>query len=194
MTGIRSLCVFCGSSSRGSPRHHEAARTLGREMAARGIELVYGGGRVGIMGMVAEAVLGAGGRVTGIIPRHLEALEVGHRAVTEFVVVDSMHERKNLMFQRSDGFVTLPGGLGTLDETIEIVTWRQLRLHDKPIVIVDVDGYWRPLRALIEAVIAGNYAGQDAWRLFTIVDRVEGVFPALADMPEPVLAPQAKRL
>ncbi len=187
MTWIRSLCVYCGSSSRGGPAHHRAARELGRGLAGRGIELIYGGGHIGLMGLIADAVLETGGRVTGIIPRTLEAREVGHRGVTELLLVDTMHDRKNLMFERADGFVVLPGGLGTLDETFEVVTWRQLGLHDKPIVVVDVDGYWAPLRALIEAVIAGGYAGPESRRLFTMVDRVADVFPALAEAPEPML-------
>ncbi len=188
MTRVQSLCVYCGSSSRGSVRHHQAARWLGAEMAARGIELIYGGGHVGVMGMVADAVLAGGGRVTGVIPGHLNDMELAHRGVTELVVVDTMHTRKHMMFERSDGFVVLPGGLGTLDETFEIITWRQLRLHDKPIIVVDVDGYWQPLRALVDAVIAGSYAHASSRRLFTLVDGVEAVFTALATASEPAVA------
>ncbi len=194
MQNIGSLCVYCGSSSRGNPEHHLAAKRLGRGMAARGIELVYGGGHVGVMGMVANSVLDGGGRVTGVIPRHLYDLEVGHEGVTELLLVDSMHARKNLMFERADAFVVLPGGLGTLDETFEIVTWRQLGLHDKPIVIVDVDGYWAPLRLLVEAVIAGGYAAPASRRLFAMVDAVEDVFTTLAEMPEPTIEPKPSRL
>lgn len=194
MREIRSLCVYCGSSSRGSPRHHLAARELGHALAARHIELVYGGGHVGVMGTVADAVLDAGGRVTGVIPRHLYDLEVAHSGVTELLLVDSMHERKNLMFERADGFVVLPGGLGTLDETIEVVTWRQLGLHDKPIVVVDIDGYWAPLRALVDAVIVGGYATPASRQLFTMVAAVEQVFTTLAEMPEPAIEPRARRL
>ncbi len=194
MRKIGSLCVCCGSSSRGSSEHHLAARELGRGMAARGIELVYGGGHVGVMGMVADAVLDAGGRVTGVIPRHLYDLEVGHEGVTELLLVDGMHARKNLMFERADAFVVLPGGLGTLDETFEIVTWRQLGLHDKPIVIVDVGGYWAPLRALVDAVIEGGYAAPASRRLFAMVDTVEDVFTTLAEMPEPTIEPRTSKL
>ncbi len=179
MRNIGSLCVYCGSSSRGNPEHYLAAKQLGRGMAARGIELVFGGGRIGVMGMLANAVLDGGGRVTGVIPRHLYDLEVGHEGVTELLLVDSMHARKTVMFERADAFVVLPGGLGTLDETFEIVTWRQLGLHDKPIVIVDVDGYWAPLRSLFEAVIAGGYAAPASRQLFAMVDTVEDVFTTL---------------
>jgi uncharacterized protein (TIGR00730 family) len=194
MSLIRSLCVYCGSSSRGIPEHHRAARQLGRGLAERGIELVYGGGHVGLMGLLADAVLTAGGKVTGIIPGHLHGLEVAHEGVTELLLVDSMHARKNLMFERSDGFVVLPGGLGTLDETFEIITWRQLRLHDKPIVIVDLGGYWAPFRALIDAVIDGGYAHRSIRRLFTVVDTVDAVFPALAAAPEPTVEPKERWL
>ena len=194
MRNIGSLCVYCGSSSRGNPEHHVAAKRLGRGMAARGIELVYGGGHVGVMGMVANSVLDDGGRVTSIIPRHLYDLEVGHEGLTELLLVDSMHARKNLMFERADAFVVLPGGLGTLDETFEIVTWRQLGLHDKPIVIVDVDGYWAPLRLLVEAVIAGGYAPPASRQLFAMVNTVEDVFSTLAEMPEPMIEPRPSRL
>ncbi len=194
MRKIGSLCVYCGSSSRGNPEHHLAAKRLGRGMAARGIELVYGGGHVGVMGMVANSVLDGGGRVTGVIPRHLYDLEVGHEGLTELLLVDSMHARKNLMFERADAFVVLPGGLGTLDETFEIVTWRQLGLHDKPIVIVDVGGYWAPLRALVDAVIEGGYAAPASRRLFTMVDTVEAVFTTLAEMPEPTIEPRTSKL
>jgi uncharacterized protein (TIGR00730 family) len=194
MSVIRSLCVYCGSSSRGRPEHHRAARQLGGSMAQRGIELIYGGGHVGLMGMVADAALAAGGTVTGIIPGHLHELEVAHVGVSELLVVDSMHARKQLMFERSDGFVVLPGGLGTLDETFEIVTWRQLRLHDKPIVVVDVGGFWGPLRALVDAVIDGGYAHSSIHRLFTVVDTVDAVFAALAAAPEPAVEPKERWL
>src|SRR5690242_13485789 len=154
MGDIRRLCVYCGSSGMVDERYRAAASELGTRLAAAGIELVYGGGRVGLMGLLADAALAAGGRVTGVIPRHLHDREVAHAGLSELIVVGSMHERKRRMFDIADGFAALPGGLGTLDETIEIVTWRQLALHDKPVVIVDVAGYWAPLRALVEHAIA----------------------------------------
>ena len=183
MVDIRSLCVYCGSSNRGPEGHKEAARKLGRLMVKQGIRLVYGGGRVGVMGTLADAVLDAGGEVIGIIPRFLDEYEIGHRDVTQLEVVDSMHERKARMAQLSDGFVVLPGGLGTLDETFEIVTWKQLQLHHRPIVVVDLGGYWRPLRELIDAIVHSNYARPENVALLRYVDKIDDVLPALAEMP-----------
>ncbi len=137
------------------------------------------------MGVVAETVLANGGQVTGVIPDFLTKYEVGNPGVTELVVVGGMHERKARMSELADGFVVLPGGLGTLDETIEIVTWKQLQLHSKPVVVVNVDGYWDPLAALVEGVIGGGFAHPAAAQLFTMVDGVDEVFTALASAPEP---------
>ena len=131
--------------SRVSDTYKDAAHQLGTLLGQNGHQLVYGGGRVGLMGIVADATLAAGGPVVGIIPEHIQVLEVEHTGLTELLVVDSMHTRKRMMVDRSDAFVVLPGGLGTLDETFEILTWKQLRLHDKPIVVANIDGYWDPL-------------------------------------------------
>ena len=154
-------------------------------MAERGVRLVYGGGRVGLMGILADAALAAGGSVTGIIPAHLEEREVEHRELTELVVVGSMHERKHRMFETADAFAVLPGGLGTLDETFEMVTWRLLGLHDKPIVLVDNAGYWAPLLNLIDHTIASGFAQPSVKRLFTVVERVDDVFAAVAAAATP---------
>jgi len=154
---LRRVCVFCGSSPGRDPRHVEAARELGTELARRGIELVTGGGGTGMMGAVADAVLAAGGRVQGVIPRLLVQREVAHRALTRLHLVDTMHERKALMAELSDAFVALPGGLGTLDELFEALTWAQLGIHTKPIGVLDVAGYFGPLRALIEHAIEGGF-------------------------------------
>lgn len=194
MTDVRSICLYCGSSNRVAERHRAAAQRFGTMLGRRGIELVYGGGRVGLMGIAADAALAAGGRVTGIIPEHIQVLEVGHTGLSELLVVDSMHTRKRLMFERSDAFVALPGGLGTLDETFEIVTWKQLALHDKPVIIVNEGGYWAPLAALVDHMIAEGFAREQHRRLFRFVDSVDDVFPALALAPEPVIEPQAKWL
>ncbi len=180
MTDLASLCVYCGSSSRVDSAHREAATRLGGLMAERGVRLIYGGGRIGLMGILADAVLDAGGNVTGVIPAHLEVAEVVHRELTELIVVASMHERKLKMFQLADAFAVLPGGLGTLDETFELITWRQLGLHDKPIVLVDNAGYWAPLRRLIDHLTAAGFAGRETHRLFTVVERVDDVFAAAA--------------
>jgi hypothetical protein len=154
-------------------------------MAERGLRLVFGGGRIGLMGVLADAVLAAGGQVTGVIPGHIEEREVGHQQVTELLIVDNMHERKHKMFELSDAFAALPGGLGTLDETFEIITWRQLGLHDKPVVLIDSAGYWKPLEDLLEHVIAGGFAGDDARRLYQFVDSVDEVFDAIAKASPP---------
>ncbi len=192
MAVVKRLCVYCGSSGRVDESYRMAARQLGRMLAENGIELVYGGGRVGLMGLMADAALAAGGRVIGIIPTHLHEYEVGHTAVSELIIVGSMHERKQRMFELSDGFAVLPGGLGTLDETFEIITWKQLGLHDKPIMIVDVAGYWAPLRGLIEHIVGKGFAPATARRLFDIVAGIEDLLPALAATPQPVLPVESK--
>jgi len=149
MTTLRRVCVFCGSSTGTDPVYAEAARAMGAALAAGGVELVYGGGAVGLMGILADAVMAAGGRVTGVIPVGLFSREVRHDAVTELHEVASMHERKALMYELSDAFVALPGGLGTLDELFETLTWAQLGLHSKPVGLLDVDGYYDPLLAFL---------------------------------------------
>ena len=194
MSEVRSICVYCGSSGRVAQRYRRSAERLGTEIGGRGMRLIYGGGRVGLMGLTADAVLAAGGAVVGIIPEHIQVLEVEHTGLTELHIVDSMHTRKRMMFERSDAFVVLPGGLGTLDETFEIITWKQLGLHDKPIVIVDDGGYWKPLLELLEHMIDGGFARVEHLDLFRVVDDVDHVFDALALAPEPAIAPEAKWL
>lgn len=154
MVAIRSLCVFCGSSTPPDTRFRDAARALGQLVAGQGIALVYGGGRVGLMGEVADAALAAGGRVLGVIPTGLFSVEVAHTGLTELHEVGSMHERKQLMYDLSDGFVALPGGLGTLEELAEVTTWSQLGLHAKPVVLLDVDGFWDPLVAQLDKMVS----------------------------------------
>ncbi len=185
MIKISALSVFCGSRAGDDPAHRRAAEGLGVIFAARGIQLVYGGGGIGLMGVLAGAVLAGGGQVTGVIPEFLVEHEVERRDLTELVVVDSMHARKTRMFELSDGCVVLSGGLGTLDEAFEIITWKQLRLHDKPIVLLSVDGFWNPFLALVEAVVAGGFAHPAVRDLFTVVDRADEVVPALEAAPEP---------
>ena len=185
MTSISSLCVFCGSKFGEDPAYLEAARELGAEVARRGIRLVYGGGGIGLMGAVATAALAGGGEVIGVIPEFLTKYEVGNPGITRLIEVDSMHERKRTMFELSDGFVVLPGGLGTLDETFEMITWKQLRQHSKPIVILDAAGYWAPFRAMVDSIIAGGFAHPAAADLFSVVSETDDVFDALANAPEP---------
>ena len=194
MRPLHSLCVYCGSAVGFAPRYRDAARRLGQSMAENGIRLVYGGGGIGLMGIVADAVLAGGGSVVGVIPDFLESRELGHRGLSWLHVVDSMHARKNLMEQMSDAFAVLPGGFGTLDETFEILTWRQLRLHDKPIVLINLDGYWEPLLRLVDHVVAEGFARSESRRLFTVVERVEDVIAVLRRAPEPVTRDAPERL
>ncbi len=154
---MKRLCVFCGSSAGSRPVYAEAARATGRLMAERGIGLVYGGGNVGLMGEVADAVLAAGGEVTGVIPHQLVEREVGHRGLTTLHVVGTMHERKALMADLADGFVALPGGFGTLDELCEVLTWSQLGIHAKPCGVLNVDGYFGALLALFDHAVAEGF-------------------------------------
>ncbi len=154
MGDIHAVCVFCGSSTPPDPRFREAARALGTLIASQGIDLVYGGGRVGLMGEVADAALAAGGQVRGVIPIGLFSREVPHQGLTELREVGSMHERKQVMYDLADGFVALPGGLGTLEELAEVSTWSQLGLHAKPVVLLDVDGFWSPLVTQLDAMVS----------------------------------------
>ncbi|MBV9654458.1 MAG: TIGR00730 family Rossman fold protein [Acetobacteraceae bacterium] len=176
---IRSVAVFCGAQPGKDPVYREAAAALGRGLARAGMTLVFGGGSIGLMGAVADAVLGSGGRVVGVIPDFLERREIAFSASSELVVTDSMHSRKRRMFDEADAFVSLPGGLGTLDETIEIITWRQLGLHDKPILLCDIAGSAAPLLGMIEAAIAAGFAQADVRRLFEVVDGVEPLLARL---------------
>jgi len=158
---IRSICVFCGSRHGQNPVYAEAARELGRLLAERGIRLVYGGGRVGLMGEVADAVLAAGGEVIGVIPSLLVDKEVEHRGLTQLHEVGSMHERKALMEQLSDAFIVLPGGFGTLDEACEILTWAQLGLHRKRLGLVNTAGYYDQLSSFLDHVVAEDFLSPD---------------------------------
>ena len=150
---MRSICVYCGSNAGARPVYAEHARALGERIARDGMSLVYGGGNVGLMGVVADAVLAGGGEVVGVIPEQLVNWEVAHRGVSRLEVVGSMHERKMRMFDLSDGFVALPGGFGTLDEMFEMLTWRQLGIGDKPCAFLDVDGFFEPLIAMIDRMV-----------------------------------------
>jgi uncharacterized protein (TIGR00730 family) len=175
-------------------RFRDGAARLGRLIAEAGLELVYGGGNIGLMGVAADAALEAGGKVIGIIPSDLKRAELAHQGLNELVVVGSMHERKRAMFERADAFVALPGGPGTLDETIEIITWRQLGLHDKPIIIVDDHGYWQPLIKLIDHTIEAGFARPSMYGLFRLVENVDGVLPAIAEHPTPQIVDRPDQL
>jgi uncharacterized protein (TIGR00730 family) len=174
-----SLCIFCGSQHGSDQRFELAATRLGELAGAAGLKVIYGGGRVGLMGAAADAAMAAGGEVIGLIPARLLEREVGHRQITELIVARDMFDRKDQMIARSDAFVVLPGGLGTLDELLEVLTLRQLGYHGKPIILVNLAGYWDPLITLIEQVIAHGFAAPNVRALYGVVDSVEEVLPAL---------------
>lgn len=176
---LNSICVYCGSSDNGPAVHRDLARELGRHMVANGIQLVYGGGRVGVMGAIADAVLDGDGTVTGVIPDFLMRREHGHHEVTNLEVVASMHERKARMAELSDAFIVLPGGLGTLEELFEIMTWRQLGLHDKPIIVINPDGHWDRLRELVDDLVAAGYARPENARLAHFVSNPAAALAAI---------------
>jgi uncharacterized protein (TIGR00730 family) len=154
---MKSLCVYCGSSFGNSPRYAKAARAMGAALAGRGITLVYGGGNVGLMGAIADEVLRQGGKVTGVIPQALLDKEVGHLGLSELHVVKNMHERKALMAELSDGFIAMPGGIGTLEELFEVFTWSQLRFHDKPVGLLNTDGYYDTMLAFIAHMVEQGF-------------------------------------
>lgn len=194
MRKILRLCVYCGSSDAVDRKYQEAASELGASLAAAGIELIYGGGRVGLMGLLADTALAAGGGVIGIIPARLRDAELAHTGATELVVVDSMHERKRVMAERADAFAILPGGIGTLDETFEILSWKQLELHEKPIFVVDIDGYWAPLCTLLDHIIAQGFARPQTRALLQVVPTVPALMAVLAREPASQLGVDPKLL
>jgi uncharacterized protein (TIGR00730 family) len=175
---VKAVCVYCGSSVGTAPAYAEAARRVGRLLADEGLELVYGGGSVGLMGVLANSALAAGGRVIGVIPRGLFRSEVAHPGLSELVEVTSMHERKMEMFHRSDAFVALPGGLGTLEELTETATWLQLGLHSKPMATLDVDGFWKPFHEMLARFVELGFMKSSP---IVNVATVEEILPALRD-------------
>jgi uncharacterized protein (TIGR00730 family) len=161
---MRSVCVYCGSNAGNKPVYTERAIALGNRLAKEGLQLVYGGGNVGLMGIVADAVLEAGGEVVGVIPAQLVQWEVAHTGLTRLEVVANMHERKARMFDLADGFIALPGGFGTLDEMFEMLTWRQLGIGDKPCAFLDVDGFYSPLLAMMDRMVEERFLHPDQRR------------------------------
>lgn len=176
----RSVCVYCGSRSGHHPAYAEAARATGCMLAARGWRLVYGAGDVGLMGEVARAAQTAGAETFGVIPEHLFKWEVGKRDLSTFIVTENMHERKKVMYMNSDAIVVLPGGAGSLDELFEVLTWRQIGLHEKPIFLLNTEGYWAPLIALLDHVIAEGFAGDTLRDFLTPVETVDQLEEVLA--------------
>src|SRR5690348_9912102 len=179
MTKIKTVCVYCGSGPGTNPHYIEAAKALGRAFAENGVRLVYGGGSLGMMGAVATSVLDNGGVVTGIIPDFLTMRENALTRVQEMVVTPDMHERKRLMFERSDAFVALPGGIGTLEELVEQLTWQQLGRHSKPVLLANIDGFWEPLLALITHMRATQFIRPGFPVEVIKAERVEDILPRL---------------
>jgi uncharacterized protein (TIGR00730 family) len=175
--------VFCGARFGSDPDARQLATNLGELLAQQNMTLVYGGGGVGLMGVLANATLKAGGKVVGVIPRFLLKREAGHPALSETVVVETMHERKLEMFERSEAIVVLPGGLGTLEEFFEVLSWRTLGLHTKPIVIVDSGGYWQPLAALLRSCVEGGFADRAHLDVVAFIEDLGQLLPTLAAMP-----------
>ncbi|MBN7756042.1 TIGR00730 family Rossman fold protein [Nitratireductor aquimarinus] len=182
MNTIESVCVYCGSSNGRDESHFQAGLTLGRGLADAGLRLVYGAGTKGIMGAVARGTMDAGGKVTGIIPKFLirrEANEVELTELDELIVTEDMHQRKHGMFERADAFVALPGGIGTLEEIVEIMTWAQLARHEKPMIFANIGGFWNPLLTLIEHMKQEGFVHSDHRVRPIVVDRAEDIVPAI---------------
>ncbi len=176
---VFSVCVYCGSRSGARPEYEIAATAVGQALATKGWRLVYGAGDVGLMGEVARAAQGAGGETFGVIPAHLVAWEVGKTDLTSYVVTETMHERKKVMFMNAQAVVVLPGGAGSLDELFEVLTWRQLGLHEKPVIVLNTEGYWDPLLDLVEHVIAQGFADASLAGYLTVVPDVSAARAAL---------------
>lgn len=182
---IQGVCVYCGSGKGLDPAYAVAARKLGKALADNGCRLVYGGGSLGLMGEVARATLGGGGKVTGIIPDFLGAREMMLKDVDELIIVESMHVRKQLMFDRADAFVALPGGIGTLEELVEQLTWSQLGRHSKPIVLANIKGFWDPFLKLLEHMKRETFIRQGLDVHLNVVDRIEDVLPTILRLAQP---------
>jgi uncharacterized protein (TIGR00730 family) len=184
MAALRRVCVFCGSKHGARPEYTEAARAMGTALVAAGIDLVYGGGRIGLMGEVADAVLAAGGHVTGVIPDHMSDREIAHEGVSDLRIVPSMHARKALMYELSDGFIALPGGLGTLEELFEITTWSQLGLHTKPAGLLDVEGFYAPLVDFLDQLVTEGFVAEHHRRLLLVAAKPADLLERLAAFPD----------
>lgn len=176
---IKNICVYCGSSPTVSEQYKTAAVQVGTVIAGNNLGLVYGGGRRGLMGMVADSVLANGGKAIGIIPKHLQDREERHDTLSELHIVDSMHIRKQMMVERSDAFLILPGGYGTLDEAFEILTWKQLGLHKKPIIFLNIFDFWSPLKELKQHLFDESFIKADDLKLFSIIDSIDQIMPTL---------------
>ena len=180
IVGPFSVCVYCGSRNGVRPGYRALAQRLGAAIGRRGWQLVYGGGRAGLMGEVADATLAAGGRVVGVIPESLMSLEVGHAGLTELHVVQTMHQRKQMMAERSHAFIAMPGGIGTFEELFEVWTWRHLGYHDRPLGLLDAEGYWAPMLKFLDHAVAEGFMGGDQMAMLRSDDDVERLLDTLA--------------
>ncbi len=180
-----SICIYCGSSNEVAQKYKLTAETVGARLARAGLDIVYGGGRVGLMGILADAALKAGGAVTGIIPEHIRAREIPHTGLTKLHVVPDMHTRKRMMVKQSDAFLILPGGLGTLDEVFEVLTWKKLNLHKKPIVLLNQDGYWDEMLALLDKLAREGFSSPSDHALLDEVKTIDALFAYLDDLHVP---------
>lgn len=185
MTNVKQICVYCSARDAVDDVYLNAANDLGKILANNGKSLIYGGGSTGLMGAVTDTTIANGGYVTGIIPEHLRDVERMHKGVQNLIVVETMHQRKQRMAEMADAFVILPGGFGTLDEFFEILTWRQLQLHDKPIVLVNINDYWSPLLKMVEQMAGGHFVSPEDLSKFIVVETVEDVLPTLSLQPDP---------
>jgi uncharacterized protein (TIGR00730 family) len=183
---FQRICVFCGSSHGANPAYAEAAKNLGGELARRGIALVYGGGNVGLMGVVADGVLAAGGQVIGVIPEALMAKELGHKGIQDLRVVKTMHERKAMMAELSDGFIAMPGGIGTFEEFFEIVTWAQLGFHAKPCALLNVNGFYDPLLRLVDHAIEERFVKASQRQILIVESEINALLHRMEHQHVPV--------
>lgn len=185
MENIKTICVYCGASQSTEEVYKQAARDLGKVLADNEIRLVYGGGRLGLMGLVADGVLENGGNAIGFTTEYLNEFEGGHVGLDELHVVDTMHTRKMKMSEHADAFAILPGGFGTLDELFEIITWKQLKIHDKPIILININNYWDPLIALAKHIIEVKFARPEHANIFKVINSAPDLISALKGEPEP---------
>lgn len=179
MNKIKSVCVFCGASNNVSKDFLDEGKRLGKMIAEHGYHMVFGAGDCGMMGAVANAALENNGKVTGVYPRVLEGLEKEHTELTELIMVEDMHTRKHTMFERSDAFIILPGGFGTMDETFEVITWKQLNTHNKPVILYDYKGYWQNWISLTDQFIELGFASQKTRSMYDVVENIEDIFTKL---------------
>lgn len=193
MDWIKSICVYCGGSQDANPKFYEAAAAFGKILAQNNIRLVYGGAQVGMMGAIANAALEGGGEVLGITPNHLEEMQPAHKGLSELIFVPDMHTRKRTMFENSDAFVVLPGGFGTLDEVFEIITWKQIKLHDKQVVFLNLEGYWEPIKSLAQELLKEKFIKESDLKYFDFVEKPEDILPLLGSCSKPEFPDQTDK-